>query len=69
MYLASGTCDLMTVSAPRPREFSACASARQPSKAVRYWRFLAVLWAFYFLLVFSVGRYPQFTQPLTWGEP
>ena len=33
----------------------------------RYWSFLAALWAFYFLLVFSVGRYPQFTQPLTWG--
>ena len=26
-----------------------------------------MLWAFYFLLVFSVGRYPEFTQPLTWG--
>jgi O-antigen ligase len=37
------------------------------SKTPRYWSFLSALWAFYFLLVFSVGRYPEFTQPLTWG--
>ena len=42
-------------------------ASQEESKAPRYWRFLAVLWAFYFLLVFSVGRYPEFTQPLTWG--
>jgi O-antigen ligase len=41
--------------------------SRVESKASRYWGFLAALWAFYFLLVFSVGRYPELTQTLTWG--
>ncbi len=33
----------------------------------RYWHFLNALWAFYFLVVFSVGRYPELTQRITWG--
>jgi O-antigen ligase len=57
----------MTASETVLLEFPMAAPVRRASKDSRYWRFLAGLWAFYFLLVFSVGRYPELTQPLTWG--
>ena len=37
------------------------------SKDLGRWKFLSALWACYFLMVFSVGRYPEFTRPLTWA--